>query len=72
MGGCFSTDEDVGLPAAADKMKAVGNSSEGITDDLLSSLDGAGLKQTVGLTFSCANLPNLDSGSKTDPFLVLW
>jgi len=24
------------------------------------------------LTFSCKNLPNLDVGSKTDPFCVVW
>ena len=55
------------------KTQAVGNNADGITDELLhSSLDGGGLKQTVSLTFSCADLPNLDSGSKTDPFLVLW
>lgn len=26
----------------------------------------------MGLTFECSNLPNLDRGSKTDPFVVLW
>ena len=30
------------------------------------------LKSKVSLTFSAANLPNMDSGSKTDPFVVLW
>jgi hypothetical protein len=32
------------------------------------------LKSRVTLTFSASKLPNLDidSGSKTDPFLVLW
>ena len=71
MGACFSSEEDIGLPAV--KMAAVGNDSQGITDELLnSSLNGGGLKQTVALTFSCDNLPNLDSGSKTDPFLVLF
>ena len=35
-------------------------------------MPGDSLKQKVGLTFECANLPNLDRGSKTDPFVVLW
>jgi hypothetical protein len=30
------------------------------------------LKTKVILTFECYNLPNLDQGSKTDPFLVLF
>ena len=30
------------------------------------------LKSKVSLTFSAMNLPNLDVGSKTDPFVVLW
>ena len=71
MGNCLANEEDVGMQGV--KGTAVGQSSDAITDELLSSsLAGGGLKQTVALTFSCANLPNLDSGSKTDPFLVLW
>ena len=30
------------------------------------------LKSKVSLTFSASNLPNMDVGSKTDPFIVLW
>ena len=30
------------------------------------------LKSKVSLTFSASSLPNMDSGSKTDPFVVLW
>jgi len=35
-------------------------------------MPGDSLKQKVGLTFSCVGLPNMDRGSKTDPFVVLW
>jgi hypothetical protein len=71
MGNCLSADEDVGMNSL--KNTAVGQGNDGITDELLTaSLAGGGLKQTVSLTFSCKDLPNLDSGSKTDPFLVLW
>jgi hypothetical protein len=71
MGNCLAADEDVGM--AGLKATAVGQGADGITDELLSaSLAGGGLKQTVALTFSCKDLPNLDSGSKTDPFIVLW
>jgi hypothetical protein len=35
-------------------------------------MPGDSLKQKVGLTFECSNLPNMDRGSKTDPFVVLW
>ena len=30
------------------------------------------LKSKVSLTFSASKLPNMDTGSKTDPFIVLW
>ena len=30
------------------------------------------LKSKVALTFSALDLPNLDVGSKTDPFVVVW
>ena len=30
------------------------------------------LKSKVSLTFTASNLPNMDTGSKTDPFIVLW
>ena len=30
------------------------------------------LKSKVSLSFSAFDLPNLDVGSKTDPFIVLW
>lgn len=30
------------------------------------------LKQKVALRFKCTNLANLDHGSKTDAFCVLW
>lgn len=49
---------------------AVGGAS--IDDQILQGMPGDSLKQRVGLTFECNNLPNLDRGSKTDPFVVLW
>ena len=71
MGNCLDADEDVGLSNL--KNTAIGQGNDGITDELLStSLAGGGLKERVSLTFSCKDLPNMDSGSKTDPFLVLW
>ena len=55
---------------------AVGPNMNSISDQTINELaslkGGAGLKQRVGLRFSCNNLPNLDVGSKTDPFVVLW
>ena len=51
----------------------MGGGSSGISDELLSaSLPNDSLKQKVGLTFECLNLPNLDFGSKTDAFCILW
>lgn len=68
---CTTTNEDVG----AEKLtqQAVGATSNEITDDQLDGLNlGSGLSQKLILTFSCKDLPNLDVGSKTDPFCVLW
>ena len=71
MGNCVSGEEDLGMS----KMQhmAVGAGADAITDEALGLLDqNAGLKQKVGLTFSCSDLPNLDARSKTDAFIVLW
>ena len=32
----------------------------------------SGLKQTINLSFGCLNLPNLDTFSKTDAFVILY
>jgi len=51
----------------------VGGNSNEISDDLLNaSLPSDSLKQKVGLTFSCSDLPNMDVHSKTDAFVVVW
>lgn len=53
--------------------QAVGTGSDGISDDALAaSLVNSGLKQKVGLSFNCTDLPNLDKRSKTDAFIVIW
>ena len=56
---------------------AQGPSSSGINNDVLDmalqqSNPMNALKSKVSLTFSASSLPNMDSGSKTDPFIVLW
>lgn len=65
--------EDIGMNSkqgtGASNQAAVGAS---IDDQILSGAPMDALKQKVGLTFECQNLPNLDKGSKTDPFVVLW
>ena len=66
--------EDVGVNKVA--MQAVGTRTNYIDDSTLDlalgQSPGASLKQRVGLTFSCQNLPNLDRYSKTDAFCVLY
>ena len=56
---------------------AQGPTSNEINDDVLDmALQQTNpmnaLKSKVSLTFSAFDLPNLDVGSKTDPFIVLW
>jgi hypothetical protein len=56
-------------------MMAVGADHAEINDqtlDIALGAGAAGLKQKVGLSFKCNNLPNLDRGSKTDAFCVLY
>jgi hypothetical protein len=58
-------------------LKAVGTNTDQIDNDVLDmALAGnnpnALLKSKVSLTFSASKLPNLDSGSKSDPFLVCY
>ena len=70
MGTCMST-EDIGLNGAS--MKAVQANSNTITDDILkATLPGHSLSSSVSLTFSCSNLINMDSRSKSDPYVVVF
>ena len=72
MGSCVSTDDDI--ITAQNKSVAVGAKIDEITNQALDmALAGIDqLKQKVTLTFEGISLPNLDQGSKTDPFLVLF
>lgn len=68
-----AVDEDKGVSKMG--MQAVGAGADEINDATLNLCLGGdmnALKQRVGLTFHCTNLPNLDSGSKSDAFVVLW
>ena len=58
-------------------MKAVSSNLNEVDNDVLDmALQGnnpnALLKSKVSLTFSATKLPNLDEGSKSDPFLVCY
>lgn len=58
-------------------LKAVGSNTNEIDNDILDmALQGNNpaqmLKSKIALTFSAEKLPNLDEGSKSDPFLVLF
>ena len=73
--GCTQSEEDIQIGAMG--MKAVTSNTQEIDNDVLDlALQGnnpnALLKSKVALTFSAERLPNLDSGSKSDPFLVLF
>jgi hypothetical protein len=66
-----ANNEDIGMNKYA--QKAVGSNANEITDDLLeASLPNDSLKQKVGLTFECLNLPNMDVHSLTDAFVVVY
>ena len=70
MGNCMSAEEKA---IQAQGMVAVSSNTDVVTDAVLDSALGANaLKTKVNLTFEGINLPNLDIGSKTDPFLVLF
>jgi hypothetical protein len=65
--------EDQGVQKRA--MMAVGVNTNEINDEALDLALGANvmsLKQKVSLRFKCTDLPNLDVGSKTDAFCILW
>ena len=55
-------------------MKEVTSNADSISDDLLNKALGgvSSLKSRVSLSFEGINLPNLDVGSKTDAFAVLF
>ena len=65
-----SNDEDIGRNRLA-KYAMEANIKE-ISDDLLNASIHSDLKQKIGLTFECSNLPNMDVHSKTDAFIVMW
>jgi len=68
---CTKANEDVG--ARKLQAQAVGANQNQISDAQLDQLNmGNGLSQKLMLTFACKSLPNLDVGSKTDPFCVVW
>lgn len=68
---CVKANEDVGMSQLS--KAAVGADTNSISDELLNAnLPSDSLKQRVGLNFECTDLPNLDSGSKTDAFIVVW
>jgi hypothetical protein len=75
MGNCLAANEDVGMSNKAGAMQATGANVDTITDDQIHAMTmdaAAGLKQKIILNFSCKDLPNLDKGSKSDTFCVLY
>ena len=77
MGNCISENknEDIGMSTKASSMQATSANIDAITDDQLHAMSmdmNAGLKQKLILHFSCKDLPNLDKGSKSDTFCVLY
>ena len=66
----MSTEEQAIVAAG---MVSVGSKSDSISNELLDAALGVqALKQKVSLTFEGINLPNMDVGSKTDAFCVLF
>ena len=61
------SNEDKGMKKIASKTVSGGSYD---ADEISNPNDS--LKQKVGITIECMNLPNLDSSSKTDAFCVLW
>ena len=66
---CMATGQDV---------NAVGGARFGQGADIdaavlaAANMGGGGLAQRLQLSFSCQNLPNMDTFSLSDPFLVLF
>ena len=51
---------------------AVNSAGGSIDDSAFANLNAGGLKQSMLLTFSAESLPNTDTASKSDTFVVLW
>ena len=68
--GCVSSNEDTII--ANTGKKAVGGEKDFLEDRMLDIGDGNELKQRIQLSFEAQKLANLDKGSKSDPFLVLF
>lgn len=74
MGACISSEE---VAIGAMGQKAVGGNMAGISDQDLEAALGlansqSALKSKVALSFQAEKLPNMDTGSKTDAFVVLY
>ena len=71
---CFREHENAGAVSSA----ATGNTGRDLDDAVLASLgqtihaDQMGLLNTVTLSFSCQELPNLDTFTRTDGMCVLY
>ena len=73
--GCMQSNDEVIIGKMG--MNAVGANLNQVDNDVLDmALAGNNpnslLKSKVSLTFSASKLPNLDEGSKSDPFLVCY
>jgi hypothetical protein len=73
MGNCCSNSEDIGVSSKG--MMAVGTNTTEINDDALELALGQSeltLKTKVAVRFKCADLPNFDKKSKSDPYCILY
>ena len=73
--GCCASSEDTGMNTGWKDRQATGAGADVLTDADIAALAtdlNAGLSQTMMLNFEGSDLPNLDSGSKTDAFAVLF
>ena len=68
---CTTGEEDIGMNKMA--MRAVGGNTNEITDELLdASMQHNSLKQRVALNIELTDLPNMDVGSLTDAFCLVF
>ena len=75
MGLCCSTNEDIGMSRGATKRMSISANSGSISDLAIVQImqdQAEALKQSLLLSFSCKDLPNLDAKSKSDCFVVLF
>ena len=74
MGGnnsCFATTHlDGGAVHAGGKMGQGGDIDAAVLE--ATKFGGGGLTNKVNLSFSCQNLPNMDTMSYSDPFCILY